>query len=351
MTAVVQLDDLRVPVEVGGSSRKARLTIEADGSLRLRAAEDVAIEELQQFLASKREWLYRKLAEKEFLQYEPITKELVDGEGFFYLGRSHRLKIDDVEGAVRLERGRLILPRRLVEIGEVSLMAWYQRCGEAWLRPRSRAWAERLRVDAGLIEVADLGRKWGSATTGGRVRIHWATLQLSPPLVDYVLVHELTHLHEPHHGPAFWQLLARIMPEYEERKQELAIRGSRLWFGNTSLLSAPHAAARRVRDAVGQRVELGQGLRLVRCGEVQVLPFLSGCQLPLSQFFSGSLHRGLIALTPVGWRYCRDRQAEVAGVLVHHLLAVHGRSVGIERAVCLEYGGFLDGKQGQQLGR
>jgi predicted metal-dependent hydrolase len=231
MTAVLQLDDLRVPVEIGGSSRRARLTIEADGSLRLRAADDVATEELQYFLASKREWVYRKLAEKEVLQHEPVTKELVDGEGFLYLGRNHRLKIEDVDGAVRLERGRLVLPRHLVETGEASLIAWYQRCGEVWLRPRSKAWAERLRVNTGPIEVADLGHKWGSATAGRRVRIHWATLQLSPPLVDYVLAHELTHLREPHHGPAFWQLLARVMPDYEERKLELAKRGTYLWFG------------------------------------------------------------------------------------------------------------------------
>lgn len=234
MTAVLQLDDLRVPVEIGGSSRKARLTIEADGSLRLRAAEDVATDELRQFLASKRDWVYRKLAEREVLHHEPVTKELVDGEGFLYLGRSHRLKIADVDGAVRLERGRLVLPRHLAEAGEASLVSWYQRCGEAWLRLRSKAWAERLRVEAGPIQVADLGHKWGSATAGRRVRIHWATLQLSPALVDYVLAHELAHLREPHHGPGFWQLLGRVMPDYDERKRELAKRGAGLWFGGVS---------------------------------------------------------------------------------------------------------------------
>jgi predicted metal-dependent hydrolase len=41
-------------------------------------------------------------------------------------------------------------------------------------------------------------------------------------------------LREAHHGPAFWQLLSRVMPDYEERKQELAKRGAGLWFGGTS---------------------------------------------------------------------------------------------------------------------
>jgi predicted metal-dependent hydrolase len=232
--AVLHLDDLRVPVVTGGGSRRAKLTIEADGSLRLRAAEDVATDELTQFLASKRDWVYRKLAEKEVFQHEPVTKELVDGEGFLYLGRSHRLKLGDSHGAVRLERGRLILPRPLALAGEAHLIAWYRRCGEAWLRPRVGSWSERLRVEPGAIEVADLGHKWGSATAGRRVRIHWATLQLSPSLVDYVLAHELAHLREAHHGPAFWQLLARVMPDYDERKRDLARRGAGLWFGGTS---------------------------------------------------------------------------------------------------------------------
>lgn len=231
---VLHLDDLRVPVETGCGSRKAKLTIEADGSLRLRAADDVATEELTQFLASKRDWVYKKLAEKEVLQHEPVTKEFVDGEGFLYLGRSHRLRLTDDNRPVRLERGRLLLPRSRSVVGEEQLIAWYQRCGEAWLRPRVSSWADRLRVSPGAIEVADLGCKWGSATAGRRVRIHWATLQLSPPLIDYVLAHELAHLREAHHGPDFWQLLARVMPDYDERKKELAQRGARLWFGGTS---------------------------------------------------------------------------------------------------------------------
>lgn len=232
-TTILHLDGMSVPVETGGGSRRAKLTIEADGSLRLRAAGDVAIHELTQFLAAKRDWVYRKLAEKEVLQHEPVTKELVDGEGFLYLGRRYRLKLAGDVGTVRLDRGRLVLPSALALNGEPHLIDWYRRRGEAWLRPRVTPWAERLRVQPGAIDVADLGHKWGSVTAGRRVRIHWATLQMSPSLVDYVLAHELAHLREAHHGPAFWQLLARVMPDYDERKGELARRGAGLWFGAT----------------------------------------------------------------------------------------------------------------------
>jgi predicted metal-dependent hydrolase len=232
--SILQLDGMRVPVEIGGSSRKAKLTVEADGSLRMRAAEDVETDELQQFLISKREWVYHKLAEKELLHYEPVTKELVDGEGFLYLGRSYRLKIIKDGTVARLVRGRLSLPSHLVVEGEQHIVDWYIACGRSWVRPRAGGWAERLRVSPEKLDVADLGRKWGSADSGNRVRLHWATFQLPPPLVDYVLVHELAHLREPHHGPAFWQLVARVMPDYEERKRDVALRGGTLWFGGTA---------------------------------------------------------------------------------------------------------------------
>ena len=88
----------------------------------------------------------------------------------------------------------------------------------------------------------DLGHKWGAASPDGHVRIHWAAMQLPLRLIDYVLAHELAHVHEPHHGPDFWQLVSRVMPDYEERKNELARRGPSLWFGRT-IMTTPCSPA------------------------------------------------------------------------------------------------------------
>jgi predicted metal-dependent hydrolase len=232
-SAVLQLDGMTVPLETAGLSRKARLTVERDGSLKLRAAADVEREELEKFLASKRSWIYKKLAEKETLHFEPVTKELVDGEGFLYLGRSHRLLIaHDDERHVRLQRGRLVLPAALVRDGEGALIRWYQSRGKSWLQPRVRTWAQRLRVKVNSFDVDELGYRWGVAETSGRVRINWATMQLCMPLVEYVLAHELAHLQEPHHGPAFWQLLGRVQPDFAERRTELARVGTGVWLGS-----------------------------------------------------------------------------------------------------------------------
>lgn len=233
MTAdVVTLDRLAIPLTRGGKSRRAQLTVERDGSLLLRAAADVGSDELTRFLTTKRDWIYRKLAEKEELQLQPVHKEIVDGEGFSYLGRNYRLKVLDAEvPQVRVDRGRLVLPMSRRRDGGAAVIDWYRRSGLTWLRPRVRDLAARVRVQPDSLEVQDLGFRWGLATADGRVRIHWATLQLQPSLVEYVIAHELVHLREAHHGPAFWQLLERVQPDYAERKARIAAAGREIWLG------------------------------------------------------------------------------------------------------------------------
>lgn len=54
------------------------------------------------------------------------------------------------------------------------------------------------------------------------LRFNWKILQLPVQLVDYVVVHELVHLIEPHHGPGFWECVERALPDWYERRDALA---------------------------------------------------------------------------------------------------------------------------------
>lgn len=86
------------------------------GELVLSAPEECAIAVMEDFVREKRFWIYTKLAEKESLRASSPTKQYVTGEGFPYLGRSHRLLlVEDQDVPVKLERGRQIVRERLVE--------------------------------------------------------------------------------------------------------------------------------------------------------------------------------------------------------------------------------------------
>lgn len=219
------------------------IIVERDASLQLKTPHGTTVERAKRFITKKREWVYRKLTEKDALTGPPVVKQFVEGEGFSYLGRSYRLTLtDDPPGTkVRLERGRFHLPAADAHAGggPAAMRRWYLDVGSAWARRRIRPWAARVGEPDIQVEVRDLGYRWGSArpaadASAPRINIHWATLQLPPSLIDYILVHELAHLGEPNHTPAYWARVAILMPAPELPRSSLASAGSTIWMGADS---------------------------------------------------------------------------------------------------------------------
>lgn len=220
------VDDLTFAVRHSQRRRTMQITVDRDGSLLVTAPPDVERARLAEFIREKQFWIYRKLAEKAELQGPLPRKEFVSGEGFLYLGRSYRLKlVDEQDEPLKLLAGRFSLRRDVQPRARETFIDWYSRRGHAWLTDQVRAHARAMGVCPTEVRVRDLGYRWGSCGKGGRVYFHWKTMLLPRPIAEYVVVHELVHLHEPHHTPAFWARLERAMPDYDRRKAWLAKHG------------------------------------------------------------------------------------------------------------------------------
>jgi len=221
------VDDLTFEVRRSGRRRTLEITVDRDGELIIAAPDGVRPPVLAEFVREKRFWIYTKLAEKDALRTPVVTKDFVTGQGFPYLGRSYRLLlVDEQETPLKLEGGRFRLLRSEVKGGREHFVRWYSSHGRFWLSRRVIEWASRMGASPTSIEVRELGYHWGSCGQGGRLYFHWASILLPPSVVDYVIVHELAHLHTPNHTREFWLRVERAMPEYEQRKEWLAERGA-----------------------------------------------------------------------------------------------------------------------------
>ena len=226
---------LEFEVQLTAGRRSIEITVDRDGSLIVSAPQDSVEADLAAFAYENRLWIYKKLAEKDLLPTMRPAREFITGEGFAYLGRSHRLILrDGAPSAVKLERGRLVMRRDVAasERASAAIVDWYRTRALRWLPRRVTPWAERMGVRPSAVDVRDLGYRWGSLGKSDRINFHWATIQLSPPLIDYVIVHELAHIREPNHTPDFWLRVERAMPGYLASKATLAAVGSQLWLGD-----------------------------------------------------------------------------------------------------------------------
>ena len=145
------------------------------------------------------------------------------------MGRHYRLLVvDDGSVPLCLSDGRFRLRRSDQARARQHFITWYTQRGQTWLEQRVARFAPRLQVAPSAVHVQDLGFRWGSCSRAGRVNFHWRTVLLPPPIIEYVIVHELAHLHEPHHTADFWHRVERALPEYQARKTWLAERGGAL---------------------------------------------------------------------------------------------------------------------------
>lgn len=226
---------LEFEVQLSAARRSIGITVDRDGSLIVSAPQDCDEEDLAAFAYEKRLWVYKKLAEKDLLLSTRPAREFVTGEGFAYLGRPHRLLVrEGAPSPVKLERGRLVLRRDIATSGRAgaAIVDWYRTRALRWLPRRVEPWAERMGVWPSAVDVRDLGYRWGSLGKNDRVNFHWATIQLPPTLIDYVIVHELAHILEPKHGREFWTRVERVLPRFLGAKADLARLGSQLWLGD-----------------------------------------------------------------------------------------------------------------------
>jgi predicted metal-dependent hydrolase len=227
----ITVGDLTFELRHSEKRRTIGITIGRMGELVLSAPPDCPQALIEHAVQEKRRWIYTKLAQKEMLFKAPPDKEFVNGEGFYYLGRSYRLRlvptIENSASPLVLHNERFLLRQDELERGEEHFTNWYITQGQEWLQERVDTFIHRVGAAPRSIKVQPLGYHWGSCGRNNILYFHWRTMLLPSPIIDYIVIHELVHLHERHHKQTFWERVEQAMPDYAKRKRWLAENGSR----------------------------------------------------------------------------------------------------------------------------
>lgn len=224
----VTFNDLTFRLRESKQRRTLEIIVDRDGTLVLASPPGAPAETLERFVDHKLEWLYAKLAEKEAQARPKAPREYVSGEGFLYLGRSHRLEVVDAsdhQSPLRLYRGHFELRRDDARRGREHFVRWYTLHLRPILDRHIEALTCRVGAEPLAVRIQDLGYHWGSSDRRGRLYFHWRVAMLPHRMVEYLVTHELAHLIERGHTDAFWERVERIAPDYVERQRWLRDHG------------------------------------------------------------------------------------------------------------------------------
>lgn len=177
-------------IQVLYSARKSLgLEVSQEGTVRVRAPRRTADKRIREIVEEKKEWIIQKYLEMEARRKEILEKGVPD-----------YVKYPEWENK-------------------------YRRMARERLGQRTAYFARLMGVSYGRITVRAAKTRWGSCSSQGNLNFHWKLVLMPPEVLDYVVVHELAHRKEMNHSPAFWAEVARVLPDYRERRKWLKTFG------------------------------------------------------------------------------------------------------------------------------
>jgi len=212
------------------SRRSIGFTIDDDG-LRVTAPRRVTQIDIDNALRAKGRWIVTKLRERGERRDQRQLRapiEWKDGARLPYLGGEITLRLEDAERShcrFDADNGELwigVVPGLSEWQLKERVKLWFQAEARRVFKERLDHFAPQLNVAYSAFTLSAAGSRWGSCTVGGSIRLNWRLIHYPLSLVDYVVAHELAHLREMNHSPAFWATVGEVYPDYDGAR--LALR-------------------------------------------------------------------------------------------------------------------------------
>jgi len=218
-------DPLEVAVRESARARRLTIKVSTDHPPEVVVPVGTGQREIARVLGRNRDWIARKVEE---LKREAARRPLLglDHPGVVWVG-GEPLPIERRKGSrsvAELRAGRLRVNGPAAE-AEGAIRRWYRREARRRLTEVAAREGSRLGLRAERIAVRDARTRWGSCTTRGTLSFSWRLLIAPAEVLEYVVVHELCHLRELNHSPAFWALLAEAYPGWRSRAAWLRNHG------------------------------------------------------------------------------------------------------------------------------
>jgi len=228
----IQLGDKLISYTLKRSSRRRSIGLQINDrglvvSMPLRASEKW----LHSVLQEKAQWVVEKLDNWQGKKV-PVQK-WADGEPLLFRGETFTLRILPglFSAQPQLTASNLIITvvdtENRISINK-KIIKWYKCEAERVFAECVEHFAPLMGVSPREIKLSSARTQWGSCTAQGVVRLNWQLVTMPLHLIDYVVVHELAHLLEMNHSPAFWRVVEGACPDYVNMRRELRQWGTGL---------------------------------------------------------------------------------------------------------------------------
>ncbi len=203
-------------------SRAIRLSIAANGTIRVTMPHHAPYQAAMAFVYAHKQWLHDQATTPPQL------------ENAQQIGKSHRLqlvadftlqqprsRVTETEIIVRYPADMDPASTEVQALAESASIRALRNEAEVLLPPRLAELANRYEFVHRSVSIKRLKGRWGSCDQDQNITLNLFLMQLPWHLIDYVLLHELTHTRVMRHGPTFWQAMTQLEPATQTLRREM----------------------------------------------------------------------------------------------------------------------------------
>jgi len=222
MTQAVLPGDPPIDITLRRSPRARRISLRVsglDGRVTLTMPRRGTEAEALGFARQKEDWIRKQLAGR------PGAVPVLPGV-VLPLGGLALMLAPAAVRAPRVEGGHLLVPQGAATAALVEVFA--RTMARDALVAASDRYAAALGLSYGRITLRDTRSRWGSCSAAGDLMYSWRLILAPPAVLNYVAAHEVAHLARMDHSPAFWAVVARLMPDHAQHRAWLRREGASL---------------------------------------------------------------------------------------------------------------------------
>ena len=205
------------------------ISIDLYGKIEVQAPKGTSEESVLQSVEEKWDWIQQKLKEMQDRSHGPKKKVYDHGESFLYLGNEYPIHVSqDItikQDYVLFEEDRLqIIVKQLEDekIKQALKRFYYQQC-KSLVERSIQSYQSNFKIKPSSIRISDNNSNWGTCDFKQQLTFNWKLAMAPQQVIDYVVVHEMCHMVHLNHDRSFWRLVGKIMPNYKEQENWLAL--------------------------------------------------------------------------------------------------------------------------------
>ena len=228
-----KIDGMEYKVVESENATKPRIDVDIH-DIKVVIPEDSGIDP-RELVKENLSWIKEKKNQYEKYRNQAPERSFEEGEKFPFLGKDKEIKVKDI-GKNKVNED-IILSKKKVDRNSIKeeLEKLYRKEARKIFKKKSEKYAEKMEVTFNKIMIWNQRTRWASCSPKENLSYNWRAIMAPEEIVEYLVIHELTHLKERNHTKRFWRIVKSYDPEYKKNAEWLKENSAKLIYDESDL--------------------------------------------------------------------------------------------------------------------